>query len=278
MQYSSLGNTNLKVSRLALGTVELGMDYGFRNSTHYKMPDVDQAIRIVDRSLDLGINFIDTARGYGESETILGRALHCKRDRVVIASKVAIDENYLNNSEKLRLVIEESIEKSLRALHVYTIDLLQIHNTHRKILANDVVLGTLSEAQTKGNFRFLGASCVGEKSAFAAFEFPQVRAMMIPLNILDRQMVPRVFPMAESQGVIHDVVDSAWRFNRSISRCSRCFASSKAGCGEDRRRLCWRNTRPVRVGAPLLSLLRCGFNRSHWGSLVGRAGNQRARC
>jgi 1-deoxyxylulose-5-phosphate synthase len=201
MEYSSLGNTNLKVSCLALGTVELGMDYGFRNSTHYKRPDADQAIRIVDRSLDLGINFIDTARGYGESEIILGRALRGKRDRVVIASKVAIDENCLNDSERLRLAIEESIENSLRALQVDTIDLLQIHNAHRKILTNDVVLGTLSKAQAKGTFRFLGASCVGEESALAALEFSQVRAMMIPLNMLDRQMIPRVFPMAESQGV-----------------------------------------------------------------------------
>jgi 1-deoxyxylulose-5-phosphate synthase len=201
MQYSTLGNTNLKVSRLALGTVELGMDYGFRNSAHYKRPDVDDAIRIVHRSLDLGINFLDTARGYGESETILGRALRGKRDQVIIASKVAIDENYLNNSERLRLAIEGSIEESLRALQVDTIDLLQIHNAHRKILANDVVLGTLEEAQTKGRFRFLAASCVGEEAALAALEFPQVRAMMIPLNILDRQMVPRVFPMAESEGV-----------------------------------------------------------------------------
>ena len=109
MQYSTLGNTNLKVSRLALGTVELGMDYGFRNSAHYKRPDVDDAIRIVHRSLDLGINFLDTARGYGESETILGRALRGKRYQVIIASKVAIDENYLNNSERLRLAIEGSI-------------------------------------------------------------------------------------------------------------------------------------------------------------------------
>jgi aryl-alcohol dehydrogenase-like predicted oxidoreductase len=114
---------------------------------------------------------------------------------------VAIDENHLNNSERLRLAIERSIEESLRALQVDSIDLLQIHNAHRKVLANDVVLGTLAEAQRKGRFRFLGASCVGEEAALAALEFPQVRAMMIPLNILDRQMVPRVFPMTGSRGV-----------------------------------------------------------------------------
>jgi aryl-alcohol dehydrogenase-like predicted oxidoreductase len=201
MQYSSLGNTGLKVSRLALGTVELGLDYGFRNSAHYRKPEINDAIRIVNRCLELGINFIDTARAYGNSEEILGVALQGKRDEVILASKVAINEHDMANSSQLRSSIEHSIEASLRALRVDAIDVLQIHNAQPEILSNEVILYTLEDAQKAGKIRFLGASCVGEQSANAALELPQIRTMMLPFNILDREMLPDVFSKMQSRGV-----------------------------------------------------------------------------
>ncbi len=201
MHYSDLGNTGLKISRLALGTVELGMDYGFRGSVHYKRPDKDEAIRVVHRALELGINFIDTARVYGDSEEILGRALIGKRDQIVIASKVAINDNDMEDASRLRSSIAHPIELSLRALRSETIDLLQIHNAQPKILSNEVVLRAFEDAQKTGKIRVMGASCVGEVSAQAALSLAQIRALMLPLNILDRQMLPGVFPKAEGSGV-----------------------------------------------------------------------------
>ena len=71
MEYRQLGSTGLRVSRVTLGTVELGMDYGFRGSPHYSRPDPQQAINIVHRALDLGINLIaplaSTARAKNSS-------------------------------------------------------------------------------------------------------------------------------------------------------------------------------------------------------------------
>ncbi|MBS1798402.1 MAG: aldo/keto reductase [Acidobacteria bacterium] len=201
MQYSLLGNTGLKVSRLALGTVALGMDYGFRGSPDYTKPDMQDAIRIIHRTLDLGINFIDTARTYGEAEEVLGVALKGMRDRVVIASKVVIDPDKLCDEEVLVQSIESSIEMSLRALRVETLDLVQIHNATPEILANGAVLSALVGTQKKGKVRFLGTSCVGEDAPLAALKLSQYRAMMVPFNILDRLMIPRVFPQAQAQGV-----------------------------------------------------------------------------
>jgi 1-deoxyxylulose-5-phosphate synthase len=199
MQYSSLGNTGLGVSRLSLGTVELGIDYGFRSSAHYKKPDAADAIRLVHRALDLGINLIDTARAYGESEEILGRALKGMRERVVLASKVVVED--LSDPKKLSRSIESSIDSSLHALQVETIDLLQIHNASPEILTNESALSTLEDAQRKGKFCFLGASCVGEQAVQEALNIPQIRTIMLPFNILDREMIPHVFPAAERQGV-----------------------------------------------------------------------------
>lgn len=90
MEYQQLGNTGLLVSRVALGTVELGMDYGFRGSEHYRRPDPQEATRVFHRALDLGINLIDTARGYGTSAELIGKALKDRPGDVVMASKVAI--------------------------------------------------------------------------------------------------------------------------------------------------------------------------------------------
>lgn len=201
MHYSWLGNTGLRISRLALGTVELGMDYGFRGSAQYAQPGITESIRIVHRSLDLGINFIDTARAYGEAEEVLGHALRGMRGRVVIASKVVINPKYLSNAKAMALSIEDSIDSSLRALQMETIDLLQIHNANTETLANDSVLCALEDAQQKGKVRFLGASCVGEHTSLATLELAQFRAVMVPFNILDQLMVPRVFPRAQAQDV-----------------------------------------------------------------------------
>ena len=86
MEYQQLGSTGLRVSKVALGTVELGLDYGFRGSEHYQRPDPQEATRIVHRAMELGINLIDTARGYGTSEELIGKALKSRPGDVVIAS------------------------------------------------------------------------------------------------------------------------------------------------------------------------------------------------
>ena len=77
MTYRTLGHTGLTVSALALGTVELGMDYGIAAPGHFTRPAEAAAIDLVHATLDAGITFIDTARAYGESEAVLGKALRC---------------------------------------------------------------------------------------------------------------------------------------------------------------------------------------------------------
>ncbi|MEZ4616471.1 MAG: aldo/keto reductase [Caldilineaceae bacterium] len=92
MHYRTLGRTGLKVSALALGTVELGMDYGIGTPDHFVRPPEMAAIALVHAALDVGINFIDTARAYGESEVVLGKALRGRRDQVVLATKVNLHQ------------------------------------------------------------------------------------------------------------------------------------------------------------------------------------------
>ena len=89
MNYRRLGRTGLQVSEIGLGTVELALDYGVPVAGEHLRPPEEQAARLLNRALDLGVTFIDTARSYGASEEIIGRALKGRRSEYVLASKLA---------------------------------------------------------------------------------------------------------------------------------------------------------------------------------------------
>jgi aryl-alcohol dehydrogenase-like predicted oxidoreductase len=121
MEYRPLGRTGVSVSPMCLGTMMFG---AFGN------PDHDDAIRIIHRALDAGINFIDTADGYsaGESEQILGKALAGgRRARVVLGVKFGppFDQDPNHRGASRRWIIE-GVEGSLRRLGTDWIDLYQV--------------------------------------------------------------------------------------------------------------------------------------------------------
>ena len=154
MEYRPLGRTGVWVSQLCLGAMMLGAAGN---------PDHDDAIRIIHRALDAGINFIDTADAYseGESEEIVGKALSGgRRENVVLATKVGLpfgdDPNHRGTSRRW---IIEAVEGSLRRLQTDWIDLYQVHvpDANTDI---DETLGVLSDLVHAGKIRAFGASKV----------------------------------------------------------------------------------------------------------------------
>src|SRR5215217_4226621 len=153
MEHRSLGRTGVSVSKLCLGAMMFGA---------WGNPDHDESIRIIDRALDAGLNFIDTADVYsrGESETIVGKALKAngKRDNVVLATKVhgtmGDDPNQYGNSRRW---IAKEVEDSLRRLQTDWIDLYQIHRPEPDTDI-DETLGALSDLIRQGKIRYLGSS------------------------------------------------------------------------------------------------------------------------
>jgi hypothetical protein len=119
MRYRTLGRTGIKVSPYALGTLMFATAIG--------NPDHDDSIRIIHKALDVGINFIDTADAYGDSEEVVGKALRGRRDGVVLATKVSRpmgdDPNQQGTSRRW---IMTAVENSLRRLQTDHIDLYQI--------------------------------------------------------------------------------------------------------------------------------------------------------
>jgi aryl-alcohol dehydrogenase (NADP+) len=151
MEYRKLARTGVEVSTLCLGA----MMFGAMGNT-----DEDECIAMVHRSLDAGINFIDTADVYsrGTSEQILGKALAGKRDDVVLATKcfnaMGKERNHRGGSRRW---IVRACEDSLHRLGTDHIDLYQVHRLDSDVDL-DETLGALSDLVHQGKVRYLGSS------------------------------------------------------------------------------------------------------------------------
>lgn len=198
MNYKRLGRTGLKVSELCFGCMTLGDE-----------ADENLSIRMVERCLEAGINFFDTANVYaeGRSETILGKALQGKRDRVVIATKVRHPVGTGPNDSGLsRYHITQQVEISLRKLQTDCIDLYQVHRWDPDTPL-DETLRALDDLVRQGKVRYIGCSnfstwqlirglWLSDKHDWARFDCIQPR-----YNLIDRAIETELLPVCEAFGV-----------------------------------------------------------------------------
>jgi aryl-alcohol dehydrogenase-like predicted oxidoreductase len=200
MDYRLLGRTGVHVSKLCLGTMMFG---AWGNSDH------DDSIRIIQRALDAGINFIDTADVYsaGESEEIVGKALKGRRDDVVLATKVSVpmDENPNHRGNSRRWIITE-VENSLRRLGTDWIDLYQIHRPDPDTDI-DETLGALSDLVAQGKVRYIGSSSFSAGQIVEAQwtardrRLERFRTEQPPYSLLVRGIELDVLPTAQRHGM-----------------------------------------------------------------------------
>jgi aryl-alcohol dehydrogenase-like predicted oxidoreductase len=205
MKYRLLGRTGLLVSELCLGTMTFG-GKGFWEVIGKQGQDLVNDI--VARSLDTGINFIDTANVYsfGESETLLGKALEGRaRDRIVLATKVRGRMNEDVNAIGLsRFHIMNSVEDSLKRLNTDYIDLYQIHGFD-SVTPLEETLRALDDLVTQGKVRYIGASNlaawqlmkalgISERYGLARFE-----SLQAYYTIAGRDLEREVIPLAQDQ-------------------------------------------------------------------------------
>ena len=199
MEYRSLGRTGVKVSPLCLGSMMFG-----------SQTDEETSADIIDRAIDAGINFVDTANVYGrgKSETAVGKALkrNGKRDGLVLATKVFARMGDDPNAEgNHRRHVIEQCEASLRRLQTDWIDLYQIHRPMPKIPI-DETLRALDDLVRAGKVRYLGTSTFAAwqlvESLWAAKELGLNRFVteQPPYNLLDRRVERELVPMAITYG------------------------------------------------------------------------------
>lgn len=200
MQYRSLGRTGVMVSSLCLGVMNFG---GVTNA--------EDSVAMIDRALDAGINFIDTANVYnaGQSEVVLGQALKAngKRDAIVLATKVnGVMGDGLNDRGISRYHIIKACEDSLRRLQTDHIDLYQLHRPSQTI-PQDETLRALDDLVRAGKVRYIGCStfpawmvmeglAVSERMNLVRFVSEQP-----PYNLLDRRIENELVPLCQRYGI-----------------------------------------------------------------------------
>lgn len=206
MNYNLLGKTGLYVSQLCLGTMTFG-GKGFWEVIGRQGQDVVNGI--VNRSVEAGINFIDTANVYsfGESETLLGNAIKGKRDSLIIATKVRgrMGEG-VNNVGLSRVQIMKQVHDSLKRLQTDYIDLYQIHGFD-PVTPLEETLAALNDLVRLGMVRYIGASNlaawqlmkalgISDKNGLARFE-----SLQAYYTIAGRDLEREVVPLLKDQQV-----------------------------------------------------------------------------
>ena len=206
MEYTRLGSTGTKVSRICLGC----MSYGTPKWREWVLTEED-SLPFFRRAVEAGINFFDTADMYskGESERVVGKALqkYAKRDEVVIATKVYFPTDEHPNAKGLsRKHIMDSIDASLRRLDTDYIDLYQIHRFDPDTPIEET-MEALHDVVKAGKARYIGAS------SMAAWQFAKAQysadlggltrfvTMQNHYNLIYREEEREMIPFCEDQGV-----------------------------------------------------------------------------
>ncbi|MGB7093595.1 MAG: aldo/keto reductase [Anaerolineales bacterium] len=206
MEYQRLGKSGLEVSRICLGT----MTYGSSKWRDWVLEE-GESRPFIQRALELGINFFDTADAYstGVSEEILGRALKdfARRDEVVIASKVFFPMGDKPNQGGLsRVHIMNAIDDSLRRLGTDYIDLYQIHRWDPETPIEET-MEALHDVVKSGKVRYIGASSMYawqfSKTLYLADINGWTRfvAMQNHYNLVYREEEREMLPLCRSEGV-----------------------------------------------------------------------------
>jgi aryl-alcohol dehydrogenase-like predicted oxidoreductase len=199
MRYRTLGRTGIKVSPYALGTLMFATSIG--------NPDHDDSIRVIHKALDAGINFLDTADAYGDSEDVVGKALKGRRDSVVLATKVSRPMGEDPNQQGAsRRWIMTAVENSLRRLQTDYIDLYQIHRPDPDT-AIEETLSALSDLIHGGKVRAIGSSAMPASDIVEAQWAAERRGLQRfctdqpPYSLLNRGIEREVLPVTQRYGM-----------------------------------------------------------------------------
>jgi aryl-alcohol dehydrogenase-like predicted oxidoreductase len=174
------------ISRMTLGTVQLGQNYGIANKEG--KPDEEKAFRIIDSAIASGVNCIDTAAVYGDSEKVIGKYLAENgkvRSELSIVTKFKlgnISPNEVENS------IMGSLEKSLKNLNTNYLDILLIHDAKEFSIFGTQITKVLEKLLDQGIIKSAGASCYEFAEIEGMLENDIYHAYQIPLNILDMRI------------------------------------------------------------------------------------------
>lgn len=184
MKYTE--KNGLKFSAFQLGTVQLGMNYGITGKT--EKPDEAYAHSILDTAVKCGVNTLDTANNYGDSERVIGNWLASRDglEKPLVITKLGPFDH--SSEEALRKCIREQAERSLATLGLSTVDVMMLHNFGEYMKNPEVVIDEFRRFKENGKARMIAASAYSDHDykmiAESGFE-----AVQIPLNAFDQSRI-----------------------------------------------------------------------------------------
>ncbi len=204
MKYRPFGKTGIDVSVIGFGGWALGSGWGLQ-------PESD-SIDALNRAIDLGINFIDTAIAYGngKSEQVIGKVLQDRSEEIFVASKIPPQSGpwppspYCIAEERYpEKYIRESVDFTLKNLRREIIDVMQLHTWTRAWNRDPVPLHVLRELQKEGKVRFVGVS-TPEHDQNALIDLMKngwVDIVQVIYNIFEQEPAAEFLPVAEENGI-----------------------------------------------------------------------------
>ncbi len=197
MKYRDFGNSGIKVSEIGFGCWPIG---GNGHGNSYGPTSDKSSIDAINKAIDLGLNFFDTADVYGKghSEELLGKALRGKRDRVVLATKVGADFYQGTGFQTFTPdYIKFALEKSLTRLNTDYIDIYQLHNPPMKLISKEETYSTLRDLKKEGKIRAFGVSVFTPIEGITAINVGHIDCVQITYNIFscrsEEQLLPRAY-------------------------------------------------------------------------------------
>ena len=196
MEYRNLGETGMRVSEISLGTWAFGDGWGTVSE--------DDALSALNRAVDLGVNFLDTADVYGDgrSEKVIARLLKDRpNDEILVATKAGrrLDPHTPEGYDYDNL--SAFAERSLKNLGVEALDLLQLHCPPTEVYRQDSTFEALDRLQEAGKVRNYGVSVEQVEEARMALDYPGVATVQIIFNIFRQKPAEEFFPLAEERNV-----------------------------------------------------------------------------
>jgi aryl-alcohol dehydrogenase-like predicted oxidoreductase len=204
MESRQFGNTDMLVNILGFGGAEIG----------YEKATPEAVARLLDDGLDAGLNVIDTAECYFQSEELIGQAAAARRKEYYLFTKCGHPEGPSTEDWRPDSLLR-SIQRSLQRLRTDRLDLVQLHTCSEAELRRGDVIAALRQAREKGYTRYLGYSGDGAAARYA-IECGAFDALQTSVSIADQEAIELTLPLARQRqmGVIakRPIANAVWRY------------------------------------------------------------------